>query len=638
MKIEDITLFISDKLAESRPLRRTNFSSLIIILSLFLLSGCEFSPDDVPVTHITPPPEQGPPLKISLNDSSDTIRIGWETSFTYKITGTNKTISSVIVTLGDKELHHYIGEYGQTFDFMVDPALYGDGLYHLNINIMTSAGTGSIAEKLGAEGYLYIMDWPLVIDKTVPRKLNFISIDSVDKGIKITWEKFDHPSFGHYEITKSSTSFFGTQDLFVSDNPGVNSFTDTTYMEGMIAKYHVTLFGTFADFIYECTNEKVYYHLPGNPRIKYIKDFEIEMSWDPPKNAGILDYYLISGNLPVIGTLEDNMIYDPEIRTQRRYAIFGVTNNFGVKYIPKSEFQLYPDNMLGSYTGFTLGEEMPSYSYAFPIPDGSYVLLSDKGILSKYDFSVGNTAGSIRFNSQPADQITLSRNGKFFGYSEEGKFIRRNTKDLAIVSVMTNDEFESNSQNLAMLSISDTNLLLTVTKDYKLTVYNLTTGLKIAEKRFDGISVLRARISPEGMNILTMEYDRSIHVVYYRITGDQITEQARVNESDLNFGAKINYPFGPDNDIYIIFPGKIEIRNIGDFSVKKILNLSGIESVDYQAMKAFGKSQYPELAYLYDLETGIVVKNLMVDNLTELKLHQNFLFYSGRVLNLNNIH
>jgi len=628
-----------NRLSESLLLRRVIVPSLIFTLFQLLFSGCEFKPDDVPVNKIVPPPEQGPSVQISLNDSFDTIRIGWETNFTYNIKGTTNTIHSVSVSLEDRELHNYIGEYGQTFDFMLDPAFYGDGLYHLNIKIITSAGSGSIADKLGVEGYLYDMDWPLVIDKTVPRKLNFTSIDSVEKGIKITWEKFNHPSFGHYRLTKSSTAFFGIQDLFISDDPGMNSYTDTAYLEGMVTKYHLYLNGTFAGLVYECINEKEYYHLPKKPKVKYLQNFEIEMSWDPPKNVKLLDYYYLSGNTPAGGTLEDNLIYNHEIRTQRRYVVFGMTNYFGVKYIPKLELQVYPDNILNADTEFTLGDEMPLYQSAFLLPNSSFVLLADNGKLCKFDLSAGITTDSIKFNSQPPDYITVSNNGKFFSYFEDGKFIRRDTRDLRVISILSDSELSGNSQNLSMLGISDTNKLLTVTEDFKLSVYNLTTGLKTAEKLYDGISGLNGWLSPGGNNIITREYDGSMHIVYYQIAGDKITEVGRVDESDLKFGAILNNPFGPGQDIYIVLPDKIEIRNILDFSVKKILELSSIKSVDYQTMKAFGNSRdYPQLAYVYDLETGALVKNLIANNLTGYKFHQNYLFYSGHKLNLNNIY
>jgi hypothetical protein len=86
--------------------------SVIFILFQILISGCEFSPDKVPVTQVDSPEEQGPPIQVSLNNRYDTIKIGWETNFSYKVTGTNNRINSVLVTLGEDELNHYIRESG----------------------------------------------------------------------------------------------------------------------------------------------------------------------------------------------------------------------------------------------------------------------------------------------------------------------------------------------------------------------------------------------------------------------------------------------------------------------------------------------------------------------------------------------
>lgn len=38
----------------------------ILVLIQFLFQGCEFRPDEILMTQINPPNEQGPPIKIRL--------------------------------------------------------------------------------------------------------------------------------------------------------------------------------------------------------------------------------------------------------------------------------------------------------------------------------------------------------------------------------------------------------------------------------------------------------------------------------------------------------------------------------------------------------------------------------------------
>lgn len=614
---------------------------IVLILVQILFLGCEFRPDEIHMTQINPPNEYGPPIMVSLNDKYDTIKIGWTTNFNYNITGTNNKIISVIVTLDGQELHHYVGDYGQAFNFILNPAALNDGNYHLHIEIMISTKSGSLADILGAEGYLYEMDWPVIVDRTPPRKLNFISIDSLETGVKITWEKFDHPSFNSYKLTKTSSAFFGTDELVFHDNPHQNSFIDTTYLEGMIVNYQIELNGICSNFNCSYINEKQYFQLPPKPNIAYLKNFEVEVIWEPPSKKTLLDYYYLHRSQTTVSINEELKISDPDIRKQRETITFGISNYFGVLYVPKLNHQVYPSNLLRGESEYSMGEEMPICHYISLIGNSPNVLFSNKGKLYKYNLSSGIQTDSLAFNSNKPDYFTISNDGHLFGYCENGKFITRTTLGFSLMNSMDNAEFENTSSNLLMYSLSNSGRLLTVLKNNTISVYDLVTANKIAERRFENLSWVTARISPDGNHIITEEYDNRYHIAYYEIRGDQIIETGRVDDSELYFLANLKDPFGPNSDIYIIYYGKVEIRNISDFSIKKVIQLESIRYIDYQKMHAFGSSSsYPgsDITYLYDLESGKVIKNLFVRYLNIICFHNDYLIANnGRKLNLNSI-
>ena len=554
---------------------------IVLIPVQILFPGCEFRPDEIHMTKINPPNEHGPPIMVSLNDKYDTIKIGWATNFTYNITGTNNKVISVIVTLDGQELHHYVGDYGQTFNFILDPAALNDGNYHLHLEIMISTRSGSLADILGAEGYLYEMDWPVIVDRTPPRKLNIISIDSLETGVKITWEKFDHPSFKSYKLTKTSSAFFGTDELVFQANPRQNSFIDTTYLEGMIVNYQIELNGICSNFNCSYINEKQYFQLPPKPKIIYLRNFEVEVTWEPPSKKTLLDYYYLHRSKTTVSINEELKISDPDIRTQRETITFGSSNYFGVLYVPKLSHQVYPSNLLRGESDYSMGEEMPICYYISLIRNSPNVLFSNKGELYKYNLSSGIISDSLAFNPNVLDYFTISNDGNLFGYSENGKFITRTTLDFSLMNSMENAEFENTSNNLLMYSLSNSGRLLTVLKNNTISVYDLVTANKIAERRFENLSWVTARISPDGNHIITEEYDNRYHIAYYEIRGDQIIETGRVDDSELYFLANLKDPFGPNSDIYIIYYGKVEIRNISDFSIKKVIQLESIRYIDY---------------------------------------------------------
>lgn len=612
-----------------------------LILVQILFSGCEFRPDEIDMTQIDKPNEQGPPIMVSLNEKNDTIKIGWVTNFNYKITGTDNEVISVVVTLDGQEIHHFAGDYEQSFNFILDPATLNEGKYHLHIEIMIATRSGSLADILNAEGYLYELDWPVIVDRTPPRMLNIISIDSLENGVKITWEKFDHPSFKSYKLTKTSSAFFGTDELFFQDDPDQNSFIDTTYLEGMIVNYYIELNGICSNLNCSFKNHKQYYQIPPKPEIKYLRNFEVEVTWEPPSKESLLDFYYLHRSETTVSINDEDKISDPDIRTKCSAISFGTSNYFGLLYVPKLSHQVYPSNLLRGESEFLMGEEMPFCKYISLIRNSPSVLISNKGKLYKYNLSSGIITDSLEFNANVPDYFTLSNDGNLFGYSENGKFVTRTTSGFSQMNILDNEEFANASDNLLKYSLSNSGRLLTVLKDNTLTVYDLGTANKIAQKRFENLDWVTARISPDGNHILTEEYDNNYHIVYYEIIGDQIIETGRVDDSELYFSANIKDPFGPDSDIYIIYNEKVEIRDISDFSIEKVIQLAGISYIDYQKKQAFGYSSSfvgSDLAYLYDIESGEVIKNLFVRHMNIICYHNDYLIANnGRKLNMNTI-
>jgi hypothetical protein len=204
---------------------------------------------------------------------------------------------------------------------------------------------------------------------------------------------------------------------------------------------------------------------------------------------------------------------------------------------------------------------------------------------------------------------------------------------------MSNVDYANNIGILLRFSISNTGRLMLILENNTVLIFDLTTGEKIAERKITDISWMVGAISPDGNYILTQEYRYGLSMVYYQITGDQIISKDQIVNSGLQFFTVIPNPFGPDQDIYVLYNNKVEIRNITDFSVKKVLQLSGIKYIDYHNMKAVGNSiTYvgSNLGYLYDLQTETVIKDLLVSYMNNMIFHSNYLISpSGRKMILN---
>jgi hypothetical protein len=610
------------------------YSSIVIFLLIFLFS-CKFSPDDIPETEVPPLSGNDTIILFNFQPDRDTIKVYKSATLQYNINTLEKKLYKVEFYLNNELLDIQEDFNTIPYNFEINTTGFNNGIYNLRILIYTGSNGQSIADKVGAMGLLFEVKWPLRIDKTEPRALKFISIDTVKNGVRISWEKFKHLSFQSYKLIKFSAPLELNKTLIIVNDPDINSFTDTEYLPGMKITYELRLNDSWPV-------KMDYSEIPPKPSVTFVNNFEVAVSWKAPRNISFLDYYYVHLHQTVVSLDQAKKIHDPAVRTQRNNVTFGLPQYFGVLYVPKYTSDACTGNLIRGETEFNLGDKMPLHTYVFPVPNTQIVILTKNGKLYRYNLSTGIITDSLQFNCEVPDYISVSNNGSFFGYSENGDFIIRSTQDLSFISSITSEDYAGLSSILYMFSLSNTKHLATVLEINILSVFDLATGNKIAEKKFENLTWMFARISPDGNYIITEQYDSGLHIIYYKVIGNQIVEVGRISDSELYFMANIDNPFGPDQEIYIIFEGKVEVRNITDFSVKRVIPLSYIRLIDYQNMNAVGSNtDFPgsDLAYLYDLRTETVIKNLFVRYPGTMKLHGNFLISEGGYkLNLNNIH
>lgn len=380
--------------------------------------------------------------------------------------------------------------------------------------------------------------------------------------------------------------------------------------------------------------------MPHKPKITSINDFNVELSWDPPRNIHLLDYYYIHRSKSVVTIHEENKIFEPDPRVRLEQVTFGTNNYFGILYVPKPiNSTVYSNNLIRAEIEFQPGQEMPAYHYACPIRSTDNILLSNHGKIYKYNLSSGTIMDSIVTNSEYPDYFTVSNDGNFFGYSGNGKFITRSTADFRLLHSMSNTDFADNIGILLRFSVSDGGRLMMILENNTMLIFDTKTDTKIAEMKVENINWIVGAISPDGNYILTQEYRYGLVMQYYQIAGDQIVSLAKIIDPSLRFFSIIPNPFGSAQDIYIIYYDKVEVRNVSGFSVKKILQLESIEYIDYNNMKAVGSSvAFPgsNLGYLYDLSTESVIRELLVINMNQMIFHNNYLISpEGRKMYLN---
>jgi hypothetical protein len=160
---------------------------------MFLIQSCEYESKNVFQRETIKDPPAPSAYSVNLDLQSDTIYIYSTDIFMYDFSSNNK-IWSVRFTLDGVE--QYIGTSACS-SFHFNNGSLTEGFHTLVAELIVRSGTNSIADIVGAEGYLMSKTWILKVDnsyysQTYARPFNGY--------LKISWPKYMSSDFIDYEV------------------------------------------------------------------------------------------------------------------------------------------------------------------------------------------------------------------------------------------------------------------------------------------------------------------------------------------------------------------------------------------------------------------------------------------------------
>ena len=193
-----------------------NLKSIFTLMVLILYMGCTdtFEPSGTYHVDVTPPAgDISATIELTSSDPSATALIEDRTSFFFEATVEDRTIYESRAYLDDTLIYSDHGHQGQ---FTIDPNLVADGPHTLRLDVYTNAGTGSLADKLGSEGYILYGEWPIQTMGDEPIEFPSITSTYPDSGkLRVNWTKSQRFKFEQYQLGTGYT----TEDI-----------DDTTYL------------------------------------------------------------------------------------------------------------------------------------------------------------------------------------------------------------------------------------------------------------------------------------------------------------------------------------------------------------------------------------------------------------------------
>lgn len=208
---------------------KPTFSSILLPLILCLFSGCEYNLKEENNLDIDKPSDTRL-FDLNLIAESDTILIYGETNLIYNANGFGLEIKKIEIRL-DSTL---INPNEKTI--RINPDYYTEGFHNLSIAMLTNSGTGSIADKMGIEGYKAERKWVLYINRNPD--LNPKRTITPEGYLKISWSKLKLSGFQNYSFRYYANNRFISEKTYSDINQ--TSFIDSSFVGGT-ASFHITL-------------------------------------------------------------------------------------------------------------------------------------------------------------------------------------------------------------------------------------------------------------------------------------------------------------------------------------------------------------------------------------------------------------
>src|SRR5512133_3923103 len=329
-----------------------NRNIILLLTAISLFVACEYEPAGNNFVEINPP-EENILIAISLNDVNplDTIYLYQNTSFSIK-TYPQKDLLETTVLLDDKEYKRFSGN---SLSFVMSPDQLTDGVHKLTVNASFSSGTGSLADKMGLEGYIGEVSWNIHVIRD-PQKYFVVGYRINNEGfLEISWKNVVPESLiSYYTVHAGLTQ---SSDIIINDATQ-KSFIDSGYVCGH-AYYEVTThFKDGLSFLQRLSFDK-----PA-PVISF-EDLGLDnlrVFWDHPFANG--RFILREGSTTIASGLHDTTIIIPQN--------FGQNRQFNLETRPQNAGYDNFHNKFTAYGSFFLGTSLglPNWPlYAYSITD-----------------------------------------------------------------------------------------------------------------------------------------------------------------------------------------------------------------------------------------------------------------------------
>lgn len=573
---------------------------LLILFVLFIFTtGCKYSPNGenfVDIKH----PGNAPIVNVDLNFASDTLFLDRASKVIFSISAKNK-VHWVKMMINNQDKGEAFSATG-TFEISSNSGFWEIGTHALQLKFFTSTGTGSLADKLNTEGFLYSKIWILVIydqqESTKYTGSNITNITDQNGKIQLKWTPYKGIDFKAYIIRKSHWINQTFDTVAVITDPTVTSAYDPSFI-GEKSQYQIFT-ATSDPLIWYIGNT---YNYQGQlPRIysEYKGNGIYRIFWNKSNYDGNVNRYNLYK--------EKTYFYDLELlksSVSPDTSFFYQTNIFGLdeKLILNLEPNIRP-NYYQDYLWFYdfcvrlgyLGDPLHEMWLNLPDQFGGkfYYTAKDPKYKHKLYTYDTNTDRNDSIEVEPEiHQLAVSPTSKFIvGQSlNSGKFFVINSDNPNKIKYLSFGQIPGYIYSDVSFAVSDAGILA-MDDNQKVTLFDLVNNKLILTEEHPMFKS-SVKISADGTYLLRGW--SLYHIVDNKLQFVKTFE---------DFVDGFSYP---ENRVIIKKMNKIEFIDCTGLSMVKFLDISGwYNNIDYRNNHVISYDK--DNIYIYNLTSGNLIR------------------------------
>ena len=215
--------------------------SFSFIIPFLILVGCTFSPEHEFINKIERPKDITASITIDDPNFTDPFNLVFPTEFIFETAAIQNPIKGYEVLFRNEIIAK--GEGGSPIKFTINPFQAQTGKYEVLIRIQIATNSGSLAEKLNLEYYLFEKKFNVLIDNQLPDVTLDLKSTKENGLLKLYWPSLTKLNF-RYEIRKFSIEQFGYETYIEKDfieKANQFHYIDSGYVGGRV-KYYLYLF------------------------------------------------------------------------------------------------------------------------------------------------------------------------------------------------------------------------------------------------------------------------------------------------------------------------------------------------------------------------------------------------------------